>query len=82
MSLVNLVMIHWLYWRQDLHHSPEQAAKKHLTCSAASAVYPMEIFFSVTEILFNGKLSSLALHRANCLTFIHKHYFHIKVFKV
>ena len=61
-----------LFWKRGLFPSLEEAAKNCLIRSASSV--PVENLFSTMGLLLNGKRSTLALHGANWLSFIHDNY--------
>jgi hypothetical protein len=50
----------------------QDSAKESLTQSVSSV--PVENMFSSMGLILNGKRSSLASHRANCVAFIHDNF--------
>jgi len=62
------------FWKTNEQNFPMLAvlAKMYLTLSASSIA--VENMFSTTGIILNGKRSTLAPNRANCLTFVHDNY--------
>jgi hypothetical protein len=60
------------FWKKGKFPLLQDSAKEALTQSASSV--PVENMFSSMGLILNGKRSSLASHRANCVAFIHDNF--------
>jgi hypothetical protein len=58
-----------LYWKNNKFAAEASLARTYLTAIASSV--KLESMFSITEMLLNGRRSSLAPHTANRLIFVH-----------